>query len=112
LSPIVNGLHAREIAFRSLKETMDTSTATGTLLFHVFASLAQFERDMINERAAAGRQAAKDRGHTGGRPLKLTPDKIEAARSLVAAGKSVTAAAAAVGVSRTSLYRALTPATA
>lgn len=103
----VNDLAAKGIAFRSLNEQIDTSTATGKLVFHLFASLAEFERDMIRERAAAGRAAAKARGRTGGRPLAMTPEKLAAAQALISAGHTAKAAAKAVGVGRATLYRHL-----
>ena len=101
---IVNGLGERGVEFRSLKEAIDTTTAAGRLVFNIMASLAEFERAIINERAAEGRAAAKARGRTGGRPA-VDPDKLDAARELVAAGKSAKAAAKATGISRASLYR-------
>lgn len=107
LIEVVESLDQRGIAFRCVVESFDTSTASGRLVFHLFAMLAQFERDLIRERAAAGRQAAKDRGRTGGRPKVVTPDRLAAAKSLIAADHTVKAAAAAVNVSRASLYRAL-----
>lgn len=63
--------------FVSLKETIDTTTATGKLIFNVFASLAEFERDMIRERTNAGLQSARERGKVGGRPKGLS-DKAQA----------------------------------
>lgn len=107
----VNGLGADGIGFKSLLEQIDTTTPTGRLIFHLFASLAEFERDMIRERAAAGRAAAKARGRTGGRPLSITPDKIAAAKALIAGGSTAKAAAAAIGVGRATLYRHLDPVT-
>ncbi|MBN1172715.1 MAG: recombinase family protein [Micromonosporaceae bacterium] len=104
LITIVNTLGERGIELRSLKENIDTSTATGRLLFSVMASLSEFERAVINERAAEGRASAKARGKTGGRP-KVDASKIEAAKTLVAGGMSAAAAAKATGVSRASLYR-------
>jgi DNA invertase Pin-like site-specific DNA recombinase len=105
----VNALAERGIGFRSLKESIDTTTPTGRLVFHIFASLAEFEREMIRERAAAGRDAAKARGRTGGRPATMTPEKVTAARALIAGGHTAKQAAAAIGVSRATLYRHLDP---
>jgi DNA invertase Pin-like site-specific DNA recombinase len=70
---IINDLHKRGIAFESLTEHIDTSTATGSLMFHVFAALAEFERNIIRERTRAGLLAARERGRTGGRKPKVTP---------------------------------------
>ncbi len=76
-------------------------------MFHVFASMAEFERDLIHERTMAGLQAARARGRTGGRPTVLTPEKLRAAQSMLAAGESVAAVAKALGVSRATVYRGL-----
>ncbi len=100
----VTGLGERGIEFRSLKENIDTTTPAGRMVFGILASLAQFERETINERAAEGRAAAKARGRTGGRPA-VDPAKVEAAKQLVAGGMSAAGAARATGISRATLYR-------
>ena len=82
LFEIVNNLQQLGVAFVSLKEQFDTSQATGRLIFHVFASLAEFERDLIRERAKAGLTAAKARGRLGGRKPKLAKDQMSKIRSL------------------------------
>jgi DNA invertase Pin-like site-specific DNA recombinase len=105
----MNLLAERKIAFRSLSENIDTTTPTGKLMFHIFAAIAEFERDVIRERAAAGRAAAKARGETGGRPLLVTSDKVDAARMLVAGGASLRQAAKTLGVSKSALHRHLVP---
>ena len=64
----VNALADRGVAFASLHEGIDTTTSTGRLVFHIFAALAEFERELIAERAAVGRAAARARGRLGGRP--------------------------------------------
>ena len=64
----VGDLEERGIGFRSLTESMDTTTWGGKLIFHIFASLAEFERSIIRERTRAGLDAARARGRTGGRP--------------------------------------------
>lgn len=69
--------------------------------------VAQFERDLIVDRTRAGLAAAKARGRTGGRPPAMTPEKVAAARALLTEGHTVGAAAAAVGVGRSTLYRHL-----
>jgi DNA invertase Pin-like site-specific DNA recombinase len=99
----VTGIQKRGIAFRSLGEHIDTTTATGELIFHLFASLAQFERRMIAERAAAGRAAAKARGETGGRPSIMTERKLAAAQLLIAGGASIRQAAETIGVGKSTL---------
>jgi DNA invertase Pin-like site-specific DNA recombinase len=70
----------RGIGFRSLTEALDTTTAQGRLVFHMFGALAEFERSLIRERTQAGLAAARRAGRTGGRPPKLTDDDIEAAK--------------------------------
>lgn len=102
-------LDARGIQFRSLREGIDTSTAAGKLVFHIFASIAEFERSLIVERTRAGLDAAKARGRKGGRPRALTDEKAAAARKLINGGSSVTEAARIVGVSRATLYAHLGP---
>jgi DNA invertase Pin-like site-specific DNA recombinase len=64
----VTALQARKVGFRSLQESIDTTTSGGKLIFHVFGALAEFERDLIRERTQAGLQAARARGRKGGRP--------------------------------------------
>lgn len=61
-------LNERKIGFKSLQENMDTSTSGGKLIFHIFSALAQFERELIQERTGAGLKAARARGRLGGRP--------------------------------------------
>jgi DNA invertase Pin-like site-specific DNA recombinase len=68
LLTIINSLRERKVGFRSLTEGMDTTTASGELLFHVFGALAQYERALTRERVIAGLAAAKRRGRIGGRP--------------------------------------------
>jgi DNA invertase Pin-like site-specific DNA recombinase len=68
----VETLRLRGIGFRSLTEALDTTTAQGRLVFHMFGALAEFERSLIRERTQAGLAAARRVGRTGGRPPKLT----------------------------------------
>ena len=77
-------LAAREIGFRSLTEAIETTTAGGRLVFHIFASLAEFERAIIRERTRAGLDAARARGRTGGRPPALTARELTAAKAMLA----------------------------
>lgn len=109
LTSTVAALGARGVQFRSLTEGIDTSTPAGKLVFHIFASLAEFERALIVERTKAGLDAAAARGRRGGRPPKLTPEQVDAARQLVDGGKSITEAARVLGVSRSTLYARLAP---
>jgi DNA invertase Pin-like site-specific DNA recombinase len=94
---------------RSLQEAIDTTTPGGKLVFHVFAALAEFERDLIRERTTAGLAAARARGRHGGRPSVLTGHKLQVAQEMYRSGEySVTAIAKTLGVSRASIYRHLT----
>jgi DNA invertase Pin-like site-specific DNA recombinase len=75
---------ALDIGFRSLTEAIETTTAGGRLVFHIFASLAEFERAIIRERTRAGLDAARARGRKGGRPPALTARELTAARAMLA----------------------------
>lgn len=88
-----------------LDQGIDTTTPAGRLLFHVLASIGEFERDLIRERTKVGLAAAKARGRTGGRPVTCTPETVEAARTLMSGGMSVSAAARQLGISRATLHR-------
>ncbi|WP_010339391.1 recombinase family protein [Sphingobium yanoikuyae] len=100
-------LERRGIGLRSLTEAVDTTTSGGRLLFHIFGALAQFERDLIIERTAAGLRAAEARGRKGGRPQVITADKLDRARAYVAAGLTVREAASRLKVGKSALYQAL-----
>lgn len=77
-------------------------------MFNIFASLAEFERDLIRERTNAGLQAARARGRTGGRPASLSPDKLHTAKRLYEQRDvTVTQIGEVLGVSRSTVYRAL-----
>jgi DNA invertase Pin-like site-specific DNA recombinase len=111
LIDVVNDLEDRGVAFKSLRESIDTSTSGGKLIFHVFGALAEFERDLISERTKAGLEAARARGRVGGRPTVMSATKLKAARSLYEEGEmTVAAIARSLGVSRSTLYRHLKPA--
>ncbi len=86
LIELVAVFNKKGIGFKSLKETIDTTTSTGKLVFHIFAALAEFERDIIHERTRAGLEAARARGMQGGRPKIQTkdPKKIALAKKLYA----------------------------
>ena len=73
----VKKLNDEKIGFKSLQENIDTTTSSGQLIFHIFASLAEFERELIRERTRAGLKAARVRGRLGGRPPILSPHDIK-----------------------------------
>lgn len=82
LLDIVEAIGARGAGFRSLAEDIDTTTPAGRLVFHVFASIAQFERERIAERTREGLQAARRRGRVGGRPPALSPAQRDEVRRM------------------------------
>jgi len=104
----LSDLQDRGIEFRSLQENIDTSSPGGRLVFHIFASLAEFERDLIRERTNAGLAAARARGRTGGRPPRLTPHQVTTAKKLYdQQDMTVAQIGDVLGVSRSTIYRAL-----
>lgn len=104
----VNELAGRGVAFESVTEAIDTTTASGKLVFNIFASLADFERHLIGERTRAGLAAGRARGRMGGRPPALTSRQLREARLLLTDPEAtVTAVAERYGVSRTTLYKGL-----
>jgi len=108
LIEVVTGLDERGVGFRSLRESIDTTTAGGRLVFHLFGALAQFEREIIRDRTVAGLTAARARGRVGGRPSKLSVEQVRQARRMYDARElTVEQIGAVLGVSRTSIYRAL-----
>ena len=104
---LADELHRRGIILRSLKESIDYSTSVGRMLAGIFASLAEYERDLITERAADARAAASARGRHTGRPSKLTPDQTRQLRALHADGESVASLCSSFKVSRPTVYRVL-----
>lgn len=99
-----------KIAFVSLKDGIDTSTAQGRFFLNIFASLAEFERDIIRERTMAGLSAARARGRMGGKKKGLSPEankKAETAVLLYQQKKSAEEIAGIIGVGRTTVYRYL-----
>ncbi|OGT74763.1 MAG: invertase [Gammaproteobacteria bacterium RIFCSPLOWO2_02_FULL_57_10] len=108
LVQIIEDLRKRNIGFRSITDAaIDTTTPGGTLIFHIFASLATFERELIGERTKAGLSAAAVRGRRGGRRPVVTASKLAKAHDLLGKGLSVRQAAAAIKISKTALYEAL-----
>ncbi len=110
LIELVGKLQERGVGFRSLQENIDTTTAGGKLVFHIFASLAEFERDLIRERTMAGLEAARARGRSGGRPKALDEKKLQLASRLMRSREmTIPEVCQAVGVGKTTLYRYLKP---
>lgn len=105
LVELVESLQAQSIQFRSLTDAIDTSTPSGRFFFHVMASLAQMERELIAERTKAGLAAARKVGRIGSRKRSMTPAKIELARTLMRQGTPAKDVAATLGVSVPTLYR-------
>jgi DNA invertase Pin-like site-specific DNA recombinase len=104
----VNALETRKIGFRSLTESIDTTTPGGKLIFHIFGSLAEFERSLIRERTMAGLAAARARGRKGGRPKKLTAKQVALAKRMHADKENdVATICQTLGISKSTLYRAL-----
>lgn len=104
----IEGLGGRSIGFRSLTEAIDTTTAGGRLIFHIFGALAEFERAIIKERTRAGLDAAKARGKVGGRPPKLSGEDIKVAKALLAdEGITASEVAKRLKISVATLYRYL-----
>ena len=103
----IRELGERGIVLRSLREGIDTSNATGRMVAGVLASLAEFELELGRERRVASRDARKARGQSIGRPKALSEDKVALARRMHRSGESASTIAAALGVSRATVYRAL-----
>ncbi len=106
LLQLVEDLKAKHIGFRSLTESIDTTSPSGELIFHIFGALAQFERNLIRERTMAGLKAARARGRTGGRKFKLDATKIAHAKALYGdKTNTIDEICATLGISRTTLWR-------
>jgi DNA invertase Pin-like site-specific DNA recombinase len=108
LVQLVSELMEKEVGLQSLNDPVDTTTAQGRLVFNIFSSLAEFERDIIRERTRAGLAAARARGRRGGRPRGLS-QKAEstacAAETLYREGKlSVQQIAEKLGIAKSTLY--------
>ncbi|BAE52113.1 Site-specific recombinase [Paramagnetospirillum magneticum AMB-1] len=104
----VDMLDGRGIGLRSLTEAIDTTTAGGKLIFHVFAALGEFERSLIIERTRAGLDSARKMGRVGGRPRSLSGQDVEVARAMLASPAiTVEEVARRLNVSTATLYRHL-----
>lgn len=104
----VQKLESEGVGLRSLTEGIDTTRPNGRLIFHLFGALAQFERELIRERTMAGLAAARARGRKGGRPPKLSAEKLRVAQRLLKDPEStVSEVARTLGVHRSTLHKAL-----
>ncbi len=104
----VEKLEKQGIGFKSVTEVIDTTSSGGKLVFHIFASLSEFERGIIRERTMAGLKAAKDMGRRGGRPSSLSLEDVNAAKALLS-DKTITVKEVAMRlkVDPSTLYRYL-----
>jgi DNA invertase Pin-like site-specific DNA recombinase len=105
LVDLVAELHKRDVQFKSLTDSIDTSTPSGRFFFHVMASLAEMERELTVERTRVGLEVARQLGRKGGRKREMTDSKIESAKKLLASGVPPRDVAKDLGVSVPTLYR-------
>src|SRR5215213_5450969 len=101
----VTDLQERGIGFKSLQESIDTTTSGGKLVFHIFGALAEFEREIIKERTLAGLQAARARGRRGGPKRKLTDEQMQMAKTLYDTRMPVDEICKTLSISRATFYR-------
>ena len=108
LTPAEVLLNDRGVELHSLTENINTTTPSGKLTFHIFAALAEFERDLLRQRVNAGLKAARRRGRVGGRPKALGEADLKKARALLRSGDyTKVQVAKELAVSRHTLWRAL-----
>ena len=107
LASVMTSMNDRGISIKSLTEPLDTTTAGGEFIFHVFAAMAQMERSLNRERTLAGLEAAKQRGKKLGRPEALSQVELDLARRLRDEGASLSMLAKKFNVSKTTLHRRL-----
>jgi DNA invertase Pin-like site-specific DNA recombinase len=104
LISFIQELQAKKVEFRSLKESIDTTTSIGMFFFHVFGALAQFERDLIIERTKAGLEAARLQGRVGGRKKVLDQKKIRKIEELHKKNMSISEISRLLKISRSTIY--------
>ena len=105
LIEVVGDLGERGVGFKSLQESIDTTSSTGNLVFQIFGAMAEFERNLIRERTQAGLAAARARGRKGGRRLKLSPQRQKLLYELYdAKEKPVREICEVLGISKKTLY--------
>jgi DNA invertase Pin-like site-specific DNA recombinase len=105
LVDLVAELHKQKVQFKSLTDSIDTGTSSGRFFFHVMASLAEMERELIVERTRAGLEVARQLGRKGGRKRKMTNSKIESAKKLLSNEVPPKDVAKNLGISVATLYR-------
>jgi DNA invertase Pin-like site-specific DNA recombinase len=110
---VVHDLTERGVGLKVLTgqgAAIDTTTASGKLVFGIFAALAEFERELISERTLAGLASARARGRNGGRPYKMTPAKLRLAMaSMGKPGTKISELCTELGITRQTLYRHVSP---
>lgn len=107
---LVNEFSEKSVSFSSISDKIDTTTSAGKLVFHIFCSLAEFEKELIKERTMAGLQAARMKGKIGGKPKGLTDNAKKTARvaeSMHKEGYAVKQIGLQLGISRTTVYKYL-----
>ncbi len=107
LIEIITNLESANKGFQSLTESIDTTTPTGKLVFHIFASLAEFEKSLIRQRVMAGLDAARKSGTKFGRPEALSPKDKDMAITMFNGGATKNAIAQHFGVTRQTIYSLL-----
>ena len=108
LLAIIEQLQQQNVSLVSLRDNIDTGSTTGKLIMHIFASLAEFERDLIKERSAEGRREAKKKGVRFGRPKQPKPERASMCAQLYRNGNSVSAIMRTTGIkSRNTVYKYL-----
>ncbi|HAT3881873.1 TPA: recombinase family protein [Legionella pneumophila] len=108
LIQVVSDLESKGIGLKSIHESIDTTSSSGKLIFHIFGALAEFERNLIRERTHAGLKAARARGKMGGRPKKLNNEKATLAQELYnEKTRTIKQICELVGVSKPTLYKYL-----
>ncbi|MDI1352724.1 MAG: recombinase family protein [bacterium] len=108
LIEVVASLESKGIGLKSIHESVDTTSSSGKLIFHIFGALAEFERNLIRERTHAGLNAARARGIKGGRPKKLSSDKSKLAIQLYEGKQhTIKQICSLIGVSKPTLYKYL-----
>lgn len=105
LITLVSELQARGVNFRSLTDSIDTSTAAGRFFFYVMSALAEMERELIVERTRAGLAAAREQGRIGGRRRVMTPEIVESGRRMLENGATRQQVADVIGVNVKTIYK-------